>query len=114
VIGRPRARLRRIDRLRSSKDFARVRAQGTHRNSSHFVAQIAPARDRAGRQLGLVVSKRIGGAVQRNRVKRRIREWFRQERAVLSDGSDLVVIARRGAADLTGAEIACELSELLR
>lgn len=91
-----------------------MRAQGTHRNSSHFVAQVAPAREGSGRHLGLVVSKRVGGAVERNRVKRRIREWFRQERAVLAEGSDLVVIARRGAARLSGAEIAGELSRLVR
>lgn len=91
-----------------------MRAQGTHRNSSHFVAQVALAREGTGRHLGLVVSKRVGGAVERNRVKRRIREWFRQERAVLTEGSDLVVIARRGAARLSGAEIAGELSRLVR
>lgn len=113
-MAHPAARLRRIDRLRSSKDFARVRSEGSHRTSRYFVTQVATSRSREGRHLGLVVSKRIGGAVDRNRVKRCIREWFRQERSLLAEGSDLVVIARSGAARLSGGDVAGELSGMLR
>lgn len=64
-------------------------------------------------RLGMAVSRRVGGAVERNRVKRHIREWFRQSRCALPTGVDLVIIARRGAAALAGPEVAHELGKLL-
>ncbi len=51
-------------------------------------------------RLGVTVSRRVGGAVVRSRVKRRIREWFRRERSRLPQSRDLVVIARPPAAGL--------------
>jgi ribonuclease P protein component len=50
--------------------------------------------------------------VARNRVKRRVREWFRRSRAHLPHGTDWVVIARAGAAELDAATTARELAEL--
>jgi putative membrane protein insertion efficiency factor len=62
--------------------------------------------DEQRRRLGVTVSKRVGNAVIRNRIKRGIREWFRAARGSLPEWSDLVVIARRSARDLSGVEIA--------
>jgi ribonuclease P protein component len=64
--------------------------------------------------LGLTVSKKVGTAVERNQVKRRIREWFRHNCGALLVNAAVVVIARRGAADLGMAEIERELGGLLR
>ncbi len=47
-------------------------------------------------RLGLTVSRKVGGAVVRNQVKRRVREWFRQNRDQFPEG-DIVVIARPSA-----------------
>jgi ribonuclease P protein component len=108
------AELRRAARLRDARDFQRVNRTGTRRAGLHFVAVVAVsgpvpvARPR----LGLAVSRRVGNAVARNRVKRRVREWFRRERASLPAGTDWVVIARAGAAELGASEVARELSEL--
>lgn len=107
-------RLRRVDRLRSSKDYRRVNRTGSRSAGRHFVAQRAPGRDTTRPCLGLVVSKRVGNAVARNRVKRRVREWFRTHRDALSQaGEDFVVIARSGSADLSQKAIAAELSALV-
>lgn len=64
-------------------------------------------------RLGLVVSRRVGGAVVRNRVKRRVREWFRTDRARMPAAVDLVVIARTGAGALGTAALREELNALI-
>lgn len=66
----------------------------------------APAR------LGLTVSRRVGGAVVRNRVKRRVREWFRTHHAIFPKGKDCVVVARPAAASATFAELGRELESV--
>jgi ribonuclease P protein component len=62
-------------------------------------------------RLGVTVSKRVGKAVMRNRVKRRVREAFRLVlRSMLARGTAVVVIARPGAAELSGGSFNAELS----
>lgn len=65
-------------------------------------------------RLGMVVSRKVGGAVVRNRVKRGIREFFRRNRARLTPGAQVVVVARAASARLSGAERAQELERTLR
>jgi ribonuclease P protein component len=65
-------------------------------------------------RLGVTVSRKVGGAVVRNRVKRRIREWFRVRRASLGGGRDWVVIGRATAAGLDRETSELELSQLCR
>lgn len=71
----------------------------------------------AERRLGLAVSRKVGGAVERNRVKRVLREAFARESSRLPDGTDAVVIARPGAKDLAErdglAGIQAALAELI-
>jgi ribonuclease P protein component len=65
-------------------------------------------------RLGITVTRKIGGAVVRNRVKRAVRETFRRSRHSLSYGLAIVVIARNGAGDLCRSEIAREIEPALR
>ena len=64
-----------------------------------------------GSRLGITMSRKVGNAVARNRVKRRIREWFRHQRSGLDPRLALVVIGRPGAAVLTSAEISALLDD---
>ena len=108
-------RLQREQRLRCSRDFERVSQQGRRVASRYFVLLVSRHGDTlqpATNRLGVTVSRKVGRAVVRNRVKRRIRDWFRRTTGELGRGLDLVVIARPAAADLDAAEAARELSRL--
>ena len=71
-----------------------------------------PGKDPERARLGLTVSRKVGNAVVRNRVKRRVREWFRHDGRSLTAGWDVVVIARQEAARLPFAQLSRELSSL--
>ena len=64
------------------------------------------------KRLGLVVSARVGGSVQRNRLKRLIREHFRTNRHMYPNG-DVVIIARSGIVSLNNKELRVALADLL-
>lgn len=87
-------------RLRRRPDFLAVRDQGSSFAEGPLAASYRPG----GAQLrvGLTVSSKVGGAVVRNRVKRRLREAVRHELAALPPG-DLVLVARSSA---TGTSVA--------
>ena len=112
-------RFGRSDRLLHSRDYRRVSQRGSRAASSSFVLLVAPLRGtdrgkspRGRRRLGVTVSRRVGGAVTRNRVKRRIREWFRYLGDEVASDVELVVIARRAAADLDCRTATAELAQL--
>lgn len=65
-------------------------------------------------RLGITVSKRVGGAVVRNRVKRLIREVFRGYRSRLTPAQTVLVIGRPGAATASYADVKRELARALR
>ena len=98
--GRPRRRLSR------SAEFERVYRQGRSKANRFLVLYAFPREDDAGEgpRLGLSVSRRVGGAVDRTRVKRVLREAFWQEAERLPDGSDYVVVARPEAKALAERE----------
>ena len=107
----PSARFGRADRLRHSREFLRLQRGGARYQSGHFVFYYGL--DRSGDErsrLGITVSRRIGNAVVRNRLKRRVRECYRLKlRAMLPAGVEMVVIARSGAGDLDWATLEREL-----
>ena len=115
---RSTGRFRRSDRLLLPRDFQRVARQGTRIASGDFVVLVAPARRGAGargdiRRLGVTASRKVGPAVQRNRLKRGIREWFRHSRGKFEENVDIVVIARPGAGELDRKQLRAQLAELL-
>lgn len=85
--------------------------------SRSFVLLISDQRESSagGRaKLGITVSRRVGNAVVRARVKRRIREWFRRNRDRTPMRRDIVVIARPAAAVLETRDLEQELTGILQ
>jgi ribonuclease P protein component len=99
--GRPRPGRSRLSR---SADFDRVFRQGRSYAGREFVLYVFPRQASGPARLGLSVSRKVGGAVQRNRVKRLLREAFTTEGSRLPAGTDAVVVARREAHALAERE----------
>ncbi len=85
------------EKLRKQADFAAVLAEGKAW-SAQSVRLLVKPNDRARSRCGFITSKRLGNAVTRNRVRRRLRESARMHYPQVRPGMDLVFIARPGAA----------------
>lgn len=91
-------------RLSRSADFDRVFRDGRSHAGRDLVMYVFPRGDDAPPRLGLSVSRKVGGAVERNRVKRLLREAFVAETNRIPPGTDVVLIARPGAGPLAQRE----------
>lgn len=93
-----RLRLGRSSRLAQSRDFARVRQAGERLVHGCLIANWHKLPEGAVPKLGVVTSKKIGGAVQRARARRLLRESFRLHQHELAQPVELVLVARNSIA----------------
>jgi ribonuclease P protein component len=93
-------------RLSRSAEFERVYRQGRSKGNRFLVLYAFPRQgaEGDGPRLGLSVGRRVGGAVERTRVKRALREAFWEQAQRLPEGSDYVVVARPEALGLAERE----------
>ena len=105
--------LERGERLLRRADFERLSKYGNRIDSDYFV--ILYTRNGLGKlRLGVTISKRVGRAVMRNRLKRLVREHFRQHKGLFSDSYDVNVIAKGGTSDLPSRRIREALDAIVR
>ena len=99
-------------RLRRS-DFHRITGAGRRFSTRHFLVYLRERGDGGPTRLGITVTRKVGNAVRRNRIKRLVREWFWSRSDELGP-CDLVVVAKRGTSPLLKlADIATDLDEAL-
>ena len=89
-------------RLRKSNEFAAIAKSGRSWRTRHLVLRTLQ-QERDSNQFGFSVSRRVGNAVVRNRLKRRLREIVKQ--LPTSDGWDIVLSPRNGAAEINFEEL---------
>jgi ribonuclease P protein component len=104
-------------RLSHSAEFERVYRHGRSSANRHLVLYSFPNPAAERPRLGLSVSRKVGGATQRNRVKRLLREAFGRVEGELSPGQDVVLVARPPVRELAEREglagVDASLGELL-
>ena len=104
-------------RLSRSAEFDRVYREGRSKGNRYLVVYAFPRGEGEEPRLGVSVSRRVGGAVDRNRVKRLLREAFWAQAEELPADHDFVLVARPDAKELADREgeegIARELRELV-
>jgi ribonuclease P protein component len=104
-------------RMRSPEEFKRVMRSGRRAGgatlSGHLLLAVGPVPENAEPKVGFIVSRAVGSAVVRNRVKRRLRELVRRRLACLPGGCLLVVRAQPAAAGARQADLAADLDLVL-
>ncbi|MEO6873085.1 MAG: ribonuclease P protein component [Chthoniobacterales bacterium] len=110
----PRFRFPAARRLKLSREFARVRTKGRTVRGGLLLVGLLAVEEEAAFRVGLVTSRRVGGAVVRNRIRRRLREIVRRHQHDLTPGFWMVLVARPAAGRATSEALEAEWMKLAR
>jgi ribonuclease P protein component len=101
-------------RIKKNKEFQEVFQRGTSMANRQFVVYMLDRPEQPYFRIGLSVSKKLGKAVVRNRIKRYIRQCFLEMKEEIMPGKDYVVIARLPVAEMDYFEVKKSLIHVLR
>ena len=108
--------LPRTERLRKRAGFQAVQNRGRKHHTEHFLVFVLAHPSQEGHprppRLGVTVSRKVGGSVQRNRVKRLVREAFRRTKSLFPRGVDVVFVAKKQAVGATFEQVSGEIEKL--
>ena len=93
-------------RIRRRAEYRRIQGSKARVHAKHFILLLSSSETQ---RLGITVTKKVGNAVARNRVKRVLREVFRRNRDLFPEQTDVVVIAKKGAPRLGYEAVRSEL-----
>jgi len=118
--GRPEdLRFSKAERMRSDREYREVVRKGERATTPHFTVY----RDHRGgadadrgvarRQVGISVGKRVGGSVLRNRLKRFLREFYRQNKSAFPEGSRTAIVVKKAPPDVNLDTVSRELLDAM-
>ena len=99
------------DRLLKRHEFLKLSRCGKKVTNKHFIVILAPAQTERNR-LGITVSKKVGCATVRNRIKRLSREFFRINRHAIKGRWDISLIAKNVVADASSEQVFLSLKDI--
>ena len=106
--------MRRELRLKASKDFARVYSKGKSTGNKYLVLYYLYQDSAEPTKVGFSISKKVGSAVVRNQLKRRLGEIVSEHLEVLKPGYLMVFIAKRSSCDLDFQQLRASANDLLK
>lgn len=101
-------------RIKKNKEFQAVFKKGKSFANRQFVIYVLPKESQQEFRVGLSVSKKIGNAVKRNKIKRWIRRCFHELKSDITESNDFIVIARKPVSDMDFHEIKKSLIHVLK
>src|SRR6266542_2610193 len=102
------------ERLRRRREFLRVQGTGRKLHTDSFLVFVLPRSEPGPARMGVTASRKLGGAVRRNRVKRLVREAFRRHKLLFPTGVDLVFVAKKSAVEAEYEQVVREMERLCR
>ena len=87
---------------------------GRKLHTDNFLVFVSPQLEPGPTRVGVTASRKVGGAVRRNRVKRLVREAFRRHRLLFPAGLDVVFIAKKNAVEVEYDQLVREIEKLCR
>ena len=101
-------------RVKKEKEFQNVFKKGKSTANRQFVVYVLHKENQDHFRIGLSVSKKIGNAVARNRIKRLIRQFFLEHEIGLAQDKDYVIIARKPVAEMDFNQVTSSLEHVLK
>lgn len=103
-----------LQRLRKNQDFQKVYKKGKSTANRQFIVYVLRGENQKFSRLGLSVSKKMGNAVVRNKIRRHVKEAMRAMEGKIQLGNDYIIISRKPAADMTYTEVKSSLQHVLK
>ncbi len=103
--------LKKTHKILNRYEFVKLSKYGKKLQDHYLIVVFLPGEFQCSR-LGITVSKRVGNAVVRNRMKRLVREWFRMNKSCIQGCWDINVIAKKTAAGLTSHQVFMSLEKI--